>query len=166
MFQPGEVLDPDPASQQIQPSPGFILHFHVGSAGPGPFCSPSKRDFGSGSLKSVFCFPLCSQSCMSPPLGSSFSQNIQKYMWGFVLVFFKLCTSKTFLWTCELCSSVQRKSFLVNCRSFCLPALFHPLLVLLHFQRSIFHPLLSVLFFPQVLKRHNYGKFIGTALPV
>lgn len=41
--------------------------------------------------QSIFCFPLCSQHCKCSLLRSSFSHNIQKYMWVlFFGVFFPL----------------------------------------------------------------------------
>lgn len=104
MAQPEVALEPDPASQQTQSSPGFILHFHLAQLS--PFCPPSKGDCGSRSLKSIFCFSLCSQCCKSSPLGSSFSHTTQKY---FLLLF--VCLFLCFL-------PFLKKNF-VHLRHFC-----------------------------------------------
>lgn len=149
MAQLADVPESRFVSQQPGQSPGS-QDFCVLSSGPGP--SPGRtvavRDSGHFS---GFC--LCSQSGGFATFGSSFSH---KNVFWFCVCLFLVCLCffpspflhlRHFLGLMSYTFST--KSFSVNCKSFSLSDLLHPVLVLLQFQRFIFHLLPSVHFFSQ-----------------
>lgn len=87
--QPGEALEPDPASQQAQSSPGFILHFHLAQLDQALSAPPPSGTvaLGASSPFSVFLFAVSAASF--PPWKQLLPQHPEIHV-GFCFVFLTL----------------------------------------------------------------------------